>query len=177
MHTAICAFDTREQGEQAVATLERAGFARRDLHIEHRHSTSGHRSVFASYGRFLADLLGRTNPPDRADTYAQHVEHGRYVVVVDARDEAEAQRAESMLRDLQARDLNVVPRAGQRPLREMLAQRADTGETPSRDASLETERAMASQPHRVSATAGPGLRDPETEHPPGLRYADKDKPL
>jgi hypothetical protein len=41
--------------------------------------------------------------------------------------------------------------------------------------SLAGERAMAS--NRISPTAGPDLRDPEVEHAPGLRYADKDKPI
>ena len=40
MHTAICAFDTREQAEQARDGLLRAGFARHDLHIEHQHASS-----------------------------------------------------------------------------------------------------------------------------------------
>ena len=45
-----------------------------------------------------------------------------------------------------------------------------TGATP-----LQRERAAAS--NAFSAGTGPELRDPEVEHAPGLRYADKDKPL
>lgn len=51
-------------------------------------------------------------------------------------------------------------------------------ESLSTDVSLERERAMAS--HRLDATKGPALRDPDVTHPPGLRYADQhdddDKP-
>jgi hypothetical protein len=117
MHSAICAFDTHEQAGDAVAALERAGFARHDLHIE------------------------------------RDVERG-YVVVAEAQDEAQAQRAGALLRDLQGRELDSYEAAGSF-----------------------ASPANASAPHRFSPTAGPDLREPETEHAPGLRYADKDKPL
>ena len=179
MHSAICAFDTRAQAQQAVDQLERAGFARHDLHIEHQ-------GVGASLGHFFATLLGRDDPSSHADAYAQHVQRGAFVVVVDARDEAEAERASVLLHGLQGHDLNVIGRGEQRPLRDIVGERqaqgaavnrsADTYEAAGSFASPNMERAQAA-PHRISPTAGPDLREPETEHAPGLRYVDKDKPI
>jgi hypothetical protein len=157
MHTAICAFDDRGRAEDARASLLQAGFAAHDVHIEHQHAPAERRDandawdgqereiavdrgVLSSYGHFFASLLGRDNPSGHADTYGQHVERGAFVVVVDAADDLQARRAQDLLRGLQAGDLNVVPRAGQPPLRDIVASR----------------------------------RDPEVEHPPGLRYADQD---
>jgi hypothetical protein len=155
----------------------------------------GHdRGVLSSFGAFFASLLGRDHTPGHLDTYTQHVERGCHVVVVDAVDESEARRASTLLHDLQAADVNVVHRPAQPPVRELVAgrQQDDRGEagmaSRSRDnyestgsvgespIARERERAVAS-PHIVSPVAGPSLRDPEAEHAPGLRYADKDKPL
>jgi hypothetical protein len=157
MHTALCAFDDRARAEQARDSLLQAGFAPPDVHIEHKHAaTEGRdandrwdgqereiavdRGVLSSYGHFFASLLGRDNPSGHADTYSQHVERGSYVVVVDADDDAEAQRARTVLDGMRAGDLNVVHRLRQRPLREIVSTR----------------------------------REPELEHAPGLRYADKE---
>jgi hypothetical protein len=150
MHTAICAFDERRRAEQAVATLVRAGFEPHDIHLEHKQANAervrsgGHggathdRGALSSFGHFFASLLGRDNPSGHVDTYADHVERGGYVVVVDAHGEAEAQRARALLQELQGGDLDVVHRPQQQPVRELVG------------------------------------RDPELEHAPGLRYADKD---
>ena len=204
MHTAICAFDRRDQAEQALDSLVRSGYARHDVHIEHKHAhgdgqtgtdrwdgmereVAVDRGVLASFGNFFASLLGRDNPSGHVDTYAQHVERGSYVVVVDAQDEAEAERARTLLHGMEAGDLNVVHRAEQRPLRDIVGVRQEgAGMTErSREAyegwtntatssNLESEHALAS--HRLAPTAGPDLRDPDLERAPGLRYVDKDKP-
>lgn len=202
MHTAICVFDDRRRAEQALDSLVRAGFDRNDVHIEHKDMTAEgdrhpggawdgtqravhDRGVLSSFGHFFASLLGRDNPSGQADTYSQHVERGGYVVVVDADDEAQAQRARTLLQELRAGDVDVVQRSGQRPLRDIVGRRDEPAgmversrepyesESWSRDA-MAGERAMAS--HRLDAVTGPELRDPEVSHPPGLRYADKDKP-
>jgi hypothetical protein len=185
MHTAICAFDDRARAEQAMEGLLRAGFARHDVHIEHRHQDSeGDRGVLSSFGHFFASLLGRDNPSGHADTYAQHVERGGYVVVVDADDASQAQRARTLLQEMQGGEVHVVDRQDLQPLRDIVRWRdapagiAERSREPyeswSGSEALARERAMAS--HRLDAIGGPALRDPDVSHPPGLRYADKDKP-
>jgi hypothetical protein len=199
MHTAICAFDDRDRAERAVEGLARAGFARHDLHIEHRHVTAegqgttrggwagppgDDRDVLSSFGHFFASLLGRDNPSGQVDTYSKHVERGGYVVVVDARDAAEAERARTLLGEMQGGEVDVVQRADQRPLRDIVGRRDEPAgmversreayEAWSNDPALERERATAA--HRLEPTHRPDLRAPDLGHPPGLRYADKDKP-
>jgi hypothetical protein len=203
MHTTICAFDDRTRADEAVDSLVRAGFPRHDLHVEHKHvhgeqrdandrwdgmerEVAVDRGVLSSFGHFFASLLGRDNPSGHADTYSEHVERGSYVVVVDADDPAAAERARTLLHGLQAGDLNVVHRAEQRPLRDIVGMRQENAGMVERSrepyegwsatsSNMEAERAMASD--RLSPRSGPELRDPDLERAPGLRYSDKDKPL
>jgi hypothetical protein len=166
MHTAICAFTDRDRAQEAVGALVRAGFAREDIHVEDKFTSEGRaandgwdglerevavdRSVLSSFGHFFASLLGRDNPSGHVDTYSDHVRRGSHVVVVDADDAAGAERARSLLQDLRAGDLAVVHRQDHPPLRDLVA---------------------------LSPTTGPDLRDPDLDRAPGLRYADKDRPL
>jgi len=202
MHTAICAFEDRARAEQAVDDLVRSGFARHDLHIEHKDlATTGQsgtgrldgmeREAAVDHGRlssvvdFFGDLFSHRDLRDQVDLYSEHVQGGRYVLVADAQDEAEAQRARAVLGATDASHVNVVHRPELTPLRDLVARRGEAGRAGMVDrpsdvyegsaAPLERERAFAS--NRLSPTAGPDLRDPEVEHAPGLRYADKDKPL
>ena len=208
MHTAICAFDDRARAEQAVDSLVRSGFARDDVHIEHKdlhgagpaendrwdgmeREIAVDRDVLSSFGHFFARLLGRDHPSGHVETYARHVERGNYVVVVDAGDEAEVERARTLLQGLQAGDLNVVYRPEQRPLRDIVGMRQGTAGMVERGrepyegsghgasaAAAERERERATASNVVSPKTGPDLRDPDLDRPPGLRYADKDdKPL
>jgi hypothetical protein len=206
MHTAICAFDDRARAEQAVDTLVRSGFARDDVHVEHKdlrgeardendrwdgmeREIAVDRRVVASFGRFFARLFGRDHASGHVDTYAQHVGRGGYVVVVDTPDAATAERARSMLHGMEAGDLNVVHRPEQPPLRDVVAMRQEDGtmdrgrapvEGVSSDVPLNDttalERERAMAANRVAPTTGPELRDPDLGRAPGLRYADKDKP-
>lgn len=199
MHTAICAFGDRERAEQAIASLQRAGFARHDLHLEYKHATSegdpiaasdapptgaSDRGALSSFGHFFVSLFGRDNPSGQADTYSQHVERGGYVVVVDADTEEQAHRARTLLQEMQGGDLNVVPRADDRRLRDILG-RADEPaglmersrenyENWSPRKEMARERAMAA--NRLEAIGGSDRREPELDRPPGLRYADKNEP-
>jgi hypothetical protein len=198
MHTAICAFDDRARAEEAMQRLLQAGFPRHDVHIEHKHTTgegdaarktekreTHDRGALSSFGHFFASLLGRDNPSGHADTYAQHVERGGCVVVVDADDAAQAQRAQALLQEMQGADVHLLHRDEQQPLRDIARWRDEPAgmversrvafESWSPTRELAGERALAAE--RLDALGGPKLRDPEVEHPPGLRYADKDKPL
>jgi hypothetical protein len=202
MHTAICAFDDRTRAEQARDELVRSGFARHDVHVEHKELYAEHRDandrwdgmereiavdrgLLSSFGHFFASLFGKDS--GRTDTYARHVERGGYVVVVDTHDQAEAERARSLLNGMQAGDLDVVQRPEQRPLRDIVGMRQEDAGMVERSrepyegrtdtvtsSNMEGEHALAS--HRLTPSAGPDLRDPDLERAPGLRYSDKDKP-
>ena len=177
MNTAICTFDDRATAEQAVKRLVEAGFDRGDVHIQHRNSDGsliaeenrweglerevavGHR-VAETLG-FFASLFGQDARGDSA-RYSHAMERGHCVVVVDAPDDVEAQRAQNILLGMEAGDFKLVPRAGQRPLRDIVGEKTSPGleqrfgtaredmvDSHNRDARREgefpRERAMASQ--------------------------------
>lgn len=199
MHTVICAFDDLQSARQAVDSLVRGGFDRQDIHLQQREMTAegeegargglpgkegDDRGVLSSFGHFFASILGRDNPSGQVDTYTDHVQRGGCVVVVDADDEAGARRARTLLQELRGGDVDVVERRDQGRLRDIAGRRNDSAGMMERSSesydswsgseSIARERAMAS--HRLDAIGGPALRDPDTQHAPGLRYADKDKP-
>ena len=177
MHTAICTFDDRANAEQAVKRLVQAGFDRGDIHIQHRNADGtlvaeenrweglerevavGHR-VAETLG-FFASLFGQDAMGDSA-RYSRAMERGHCVVVVDAPDDVEAERAQNILLGMEAGDFKLVPRAGQRPLRDIVGEqtspgieerfgtaRSDMGDSHNREVRREgefpRERAMASQ--------------------------------
>lgn len=210
MHTAICSFDDQAQAQQAVDRLVQAGFDRGDVHLTHRHADGtefGHdsndawdgmerevavdRKVIERFGHFFGRLFGKDDADGHVDTYSGAVERGLYVVVVDGRDEADAQRAQSVLHGMNAADLNLVHRPAHPPLRDIVGARqaADMERSfgtarsemsaapePRRETEAPRERAVASQGWGEQRTLE--LRDqPEpddVDHAPGLRYADKD---
>ncbi|RYY77952.1 MAG: hypothetical protein EOO24_44420, partial [Comamonadaceae bacterium] len=135
MHTTICAFSDRASAERALDRLVAAGIPRHDVHLEYRavdgelrapgegaarrdrpapndawdgleREVAVDRGVLSSFGHFFASLLGQDNPSGRVDTYAQHVERGSVVLVVDADDEAQARRASELLREDNASDMD-----------------------------------------------------------------------
>jgi hypothetical protein len=204
MHTAICAFSDRETANRAIDRLLQSGFARQDVHLEHREAhadgTTGNTrwdgmerevavdpSAVTAFGRFFASLFGQGSPSGHVDTYSQHVDRGGYVVVVDGQNDADAARAQALMREMEAGDVNLVQRQGQRPLREIVADRGLGGTagmvdrssqpyegTGTSAANLERERALA------AGTGGsPRAQDPRDDltQAPGLRYSDKDRPL
>jgi hypothetical protein len=210
MHTALCSFDDRAQADRAMDRLVLAGFDRRDLHLQHRDNgipaagAPGHHSGterwdtmerevavdpgrLAALGRFFTSLFGASDTHGHASSYAEVVERGSFVVVVDADDEAGAERAQSLMHELQAGTVNVVHRPTQRPLRDIVGsrqgvmpldtgpvvERAELGEETMRESSYEVERALASD--RLAQKRSVDPRE-DTTIGPGLRYSDKDKP-
>lgn len=206
MHTAICSFDDRAQAQLAVDRLVQAGFERDDVHVTHRHADGtefGHdsndawdgmerevavdRKVIERFGKFFSRLFGKDDADGHVDAYSAAVDRGLYVVVVDGRDEADAERAQTVLHGMNAADLNLVHRPAHPPLRDIVGARQARTEPatgaapePRRETEAPRERAMASQGWGEQRTLE--LRDqPEpddVDHAPGLRYADKesDKP-
>jgi hypothetical protein len=134
MHTAICTFDDRAAAEQAAERLVQAGFDRREIHVEHRHAdgtpmaegdAGAERRDQDVVGKFsfFERLFGAGKHTPHADTYGLAVERGLYVVLVESRDESEAQRAQDVLHGLNPSDVALVHRPGEPPLREVIAER------------------------------------------------------
>jgi uncharacterized protein (TIGR02271 family) len=120
VHTVISTFETREAALQAMNRLVDEGFDRNDIHLEDREThasgattrsdgTGGehaHRGVMESIGHFFASLFGEDNHEGHSGTYSEAVRRGSSVVVVDADDETEAQRARSLMEQLGAYDVD-----------------------------------------------------------------------
>ncbi|HYF17311.1 MAG TPA: hypothetical protein VEA40_05535 [Ramlibacter sp.] len=137
MHTAICTFQDRETAERARHRLLGAGFAADDVHLQHR---GGHdadamgedprawegaereiavsRETLDRVAGFFVRLFGQEHPDAHHRRYAEAVEQGHYVLVVDTMDQTEAQRARELLHEHSAAELNVVHRPAQGPMRE-----------------------------------------------------------
>lgn len=205
MHTAICTFDDQPTAQQAVDRLVQSGFARQDVHMEYRHpdgtpmDTSAakppgeHQGLGERVGHFFSRMFGHEDAADHAGRYSSAMERGLCVVFVDAHSEAEAERAQNVLHGMEAGDLNLVHRAGQRPLREIVgeARGADLGfgtargemgavhnATDERETLFPPERALASQgwgEQRTLEVADRGSSSSDLEPGPGVR-SDADKP-
>ena len=201
MFTAICTFDDRATAQSAVDRLLQAGYDRSDVHLEHRNadgspSAGNVKNVWENMEhevavdprfleRFFGRLFGQDDVAGHSGTYASAVERGYCVVVVDAPTDAEAQRAQSILHGMEARDMNLVHRATQLPLREIIAARqaselertAATARPAAGAAEIPRERATASQGWGEQRTLEVQPDPDDVTHAPGLRYApDKDKP-
>jgi hypothetical protein len=207
MHTAICTFDDPAQAEQAVNRLLQSGFDRHAVHMEHRHpdgspmDDSHERHDRDVKGKFslLERLFGAGRNVPQVDAYTTAVERGLYVVIVEARDEAEAQRAQDVLHGMEAADMKVLQRASERPLRELVAERdamerersfgmarADMAPSPKWEVRSEGESfSEQREPERATASQGWGEQrtlevvPPGEERPiasPELPPTDSDKP-
>lgn len=133
MHTAICTFEDRAAAEQAAERLVQAGFDRREVHVEHRHADGTpmaepdggaerrDHDVVAKFS-FFERLFGAGRHAPHADTYSRAVDQGLYVVLVEGRDEADAARAQDVLHGLNPADFRTVHRAGEPPLRDVVAE-------------------------------------------------------
>jgi hypothetical protein len=225
MHTAICTFQDREAAERARDRLLQAGFARHDVHLQHPdeprrqarepagedprawegtdHEVAVSRETLNRVAGFFVHLFGQERTTEHHRRYSEAAGRGHYVLVVDARDEAEARRAQQLLDG--AADLDVVHRQEQKPLRDW-AQAAAIQDAPAdpagvhqrtaQDAGWSEARAgggnwsergerMEAERERALAAGETGvqrpldLREPDRREeldPVGLRYADKDKP-
>jgi uncharacterized protein (TIGR02271 family) len=116
MHTVISVFDDRATAQRALDSLVDAGFQREDLHIEQggtqdtlasdgTASDVRDRGSMSNFGHFFSSLFGQ-DEPRHSGTYSEAVRRGSAVLVLDAADEAQAERAASMLHDLGAVDVD-----------------------------------------------------------------------
>lgn len=199
MHTAICTFEDRAAAEQAAERLVQAGFDRREVHVEHRHAdgtpmaepdAGAQRRDHDVVGKFsfFERLFGAGRHAPHADTYSRAVEKGLYVVLVEGRDEDEAQRAQDVLHGLNPSDFSLVHRAGERPLREVVAEhrggsleerfgtaRSEMGASHDTDARREGEffpPERSTEPADERAIASQGWGEQRE-----LKVVDEDKPI
>jgi hypothetical protein len=171
MHTAICTFEERTLAEQAVERLVQAGFARQDIHLEQRHPDGSpmeqrDHDVVGKFS-FFERLFGAGKHAPHADSYSQAVERGLYVVLVEHEDEAEAERAQNVLHGMEARDVNLLHRAGQPPLRDVVTQR----EAGDMGASFGTARSEMGGSHAAD------VKGPEGEFFPAERPRELERPI
>jgi len=124
MQTIIGAFEDRQAAQSAVQRLVDAGFDRDDVHVQEGASTTGStgsstdtrgdfspeedRGFLASIGHFFSSLFGEDNPhpTGRSAVYSEAVRRGTSMVVVDANDEEQADRAAALLHELGAVDVD-----------------------------------------------------------------------
>jgi hypothetical protein len=110
-------------------------------------------------GDFFGRLFGRDDGSRHAGTYANAVERGHCVVIVDAHSEDEAERAQQMLHGMEAHDLARVHRAGHPPLRDVVAERQAMG-TGAMEESFGTARGDMGASHNMDMRQE---RDPAME--------------
>jgi stress response protein YsnF len=107
MHTVISVFDDHASAQRALDSLVKAGYDRDDLHIERQDASSQgiggsdsaqvqDRGSASNFGSFFNSLFGQDEPA-RGSTYSEAVRRGGCVLVLDTRDEAEAERAAALL--------------------------------------------------------------------------------
>lgn len=112
MQTVIGAFDDRKQAQGALDRLLQSGFRASDVHIEQQDPGSSRAANDAPQSEerrgFFASLFGTEDQANtgHAHTYDEAVRRGSAVVVVDAQDEAQADRACELLHDAGAVDVD-----------------------------------------------------------------------
>jgi len=168
MHTAICTFEDRALAEQAVDRLVQAGFARHDIHMEQRHpdgSPMQERRDHDVVGKFsfFERLFGAGKHARHAQAYSSALDKGLYVVLVEHQDEAHAERAQNALHGMEARDVNLVHRAGERPLREVVAERGET----------DIERSFGTARSEMGASHDADVKGAEGEFFPAERQPER----
>ncbi|MES3003133.1 MAG: hypothetical protein V4787_20750 [Pseudomonadota bacterium] len=135
MQTLISVFDDRATARRAIERLVEAGFARSELHLQEpdevrpetttasaesdaqdravgrmamnsaEREVAVDRGVLESIGHFFTSLMGKDHKR-HAGAYSEAMRRGSSVVVVDAKDDHEAETAAAMLHQLGAVDVN-----------------------------------------------------------------------
>ena len=172
MHTAICTFEDRALAQQAVDRLVQAGFARHDIHMEQRHpdgSPMEERRDHDVVGKFsfFERLFGAGKHAPHAEAYTSALEKGLYVVIVEHQEEAEAERAQNVLHGMEARDVNLVHRAGQQPLRDVVAGREGT----------DMERSFGTARSDMGGSHAADVKGAEGEFFPAERERELERPI
>jgi hypothetical protein len=135
-------------------------------------------------GRFFQRLFGHDEGAAlHAGRYSGAMDKGHCVVFVDADSDAQADRAQSILHGMNPDDLNLFQRAGQRPLRDVVAERqaeagsleqgfgtARSGMGPGHDMDVRGEGEFPRERERAMASLGWGEQRK-------LDLVDENKPI
>lgn len=200
MQTLISAFNDRDAARRAIERLVQAGFDRSDVHLQEssgrmgRNSTgeddadnreiadrtmrsaereiAGDRNAFEAIGHFMVSLFGKDRGEKNAERYGSAVGRGHSLVVVDARNDAEAESAAVILHDCGAVDVDdhedgrtgragvhMFQRAASPSLRELAYQRQ------ARDDSLLAVRAGQVTKEREEKAMAAGNMQPDKDRP------------
>ena len=108
MHTVIAAFDDRQDAQRALERLVEGGFSRDMVHLQAREdawddstdrtgAADESHGFFESIRRFFADLFGADEAEGDSGRYTEAIRRGGTVVIIDAANESEADRARGLL--------------------------------------------------------------------------------
>jgi hypothetical protein len=119
MQTLISVFEDRRAAQRAVDSLLDEGFAPEDVHLQEGVATANtavssspagrtepDRGVLSSVGHFFASLFGQDPPSGYPDRYSEAIRRGHSVVVVEATNQEDADRACTALHELGAFDID-----------------------------------------------------------------------
>jgi hypothetical protein len=121
MQTLISVFDSRSAARKAVDRLIQSGFAPDDVKVHEAAEPSqrqlleieqNDRGVFDSLGHFLVSIFGEDDGRKAADSYAGAAQRGHSVVIVDARNDNEAESAAVTLHECGALEVDDRETAG-----------------------------------------------------------------
>ena len=108
MQTVISAFDTREDAQRALDRLVESGFGREAVHLQSGYEAGDSTGIdrarddaddgfFHSISRFFSELFCDDDSDGESGRYAEAIRRGGTVMLVDAADQSEAERARSIL--------------------------------------------------------------------------------
>jgi uncharacterized protein (TIGR02271 family) len=112
MHTVICAFDDLADAQRAMDRLVERGFSRDMIHLQGGHSSGSSASsgatspdddshgFFHRVGQFFSELFGGEDSAGDAGHYTEAVRRGGTVLLVDAVDGQEADKARSVMEEM-----------------------------------------------------------------------------
>lgn len=124
MQTLISVFDDRAHARKAVDKLVEAGFDHDNVHLHERAQEQEptaqevkeeDRGVFDSLGHFFVSLFGEDRGEKAAGKYRDSIRDGHSVVMVDARDDHEAEVAAVVLHEQGAIDVDDRDSSGGNP--------------------------------------------------------------
>lgn len=123
MQTVISVFEDRQAAQRAVDRLLEEGFKPDDVHLQEGTAqantamasirgaaagaqTGSERGVLSSFGYFFVSLFDQDPPSGYPDRYSEAVRRGHPVVMIDATDPEQAQRALAIVQEVGTYDID-----------------------------------------------------------------------